>query len=116
MYLLVLTVFVAPKKPIKPSKPQALMGKKPAKFALEGNKWMIVRSSSESVVGQRLTDVTQEYQENVSPLTVDNVELNQTVNLFGCKNSTVIIKGKVNAITLGMLPIYGVWRCANNGH
>ena len=32
----------APKKPIKPSKPQALAGKKPAKFALEGNKWMIV--------------------------------------------------------------------------
>ena len=31
-----------PKKPVKPSKPQALMGKKPSKFALEGNKWMIV--------------------------------------------------------------------------
>ncbi|KAI0695433.1 adenylate cyclase associated N terminal-domain-containing protein [Cerioporus squamosus] len=73
---------VAGKRPVKPSKPQSLAGKKPAKFALEGNKWMI------------------EYQENQSALTVDNVEISQTVNLFGCKSSTVIIKGKVNAITL----------------
>ena len=46
-------------------------------------------------------EFVQEYQENVSPLTVDNVELSQTVNLYGCKNSTIVIKGKVNAITLG---------------
>ena len=32
---------------------------------------------------------------------VENAELSQTVNLFGCKNSTIVIKGKVNAITLG---------------
>ena len=37
----------------------------------------------------------------MSPLTVDNAELSQTVNLYGCKNSTIVIKGKVNAITLG---------------
>ena len=36
----------AGKRPVKPSKPQALMGKKPAKFALEGNKWLIVRAES----------------------------------------------------------------------
>ena len=30
------------KKPVKPSKPQALMGKKPSKFVLEGTKWLIV--------------------------------------------------------------------------
>ena len=47
------------------------------------------------------TTLVQEYQENVSPLMVENVELNQTVNLFGCKSSTIIVKGKVNAITLG---------------
>ncbi|CCM03686.1 uncharacterized protein FIBRA_05830 [Fibroporia radiculosa] len=70
------------KKPLKPSKPQALAGKKPAKFALEGNKWVI------------------EYQENESALAVENVELSQTVNLYGCKSSTVIIKGKVNAVTM----------------
>ncbi|KAI0329833.1 cyclase-associated protein [Cubamyces sp. BRFM 1775] len=72
----------AAKKPTKPSKPQALMGKKPAKFALEGNKWAI------------------EYQENQSPLTLDNVEISQTVNLYGCKNTTVVIKGKCNAVTM----------------
>ncbi|EGO20989.1 hypothetical protein SERLADRAFT_452131 [Serpula lacrymans var. lacrymans S7.9] len=70
------------KKPIKPMKPQALMGKKPSKFALEGNKWII------------------EYQENESALKVADGEINQTVNLFGCKNITIIVKGKVNAITL----------------
>lgn len=32
----------APKRPAKPTKPHSLMGKKPAKFALEGNKWTIV--------------------------------------------------------------------------
>ncbi|KAI0350239.1 hypothetical protein OH77DRAFT_1431240 [Trametes cingulata] len=72
----------AAKKPTKPSKPQALMGKKPSKFALEGNKWAI------------------EYQENQSPLTLDNVEISQTVNLYGCKNTTVVIKGKCNAVTM----------------
>ncbi|KZT74000.1 cyclase-associated protein [Daedalea quercina L-15889] len=72
----------APKRPVKPTKPHALAGKKPAKFALEGNKWMI------------------EYQENESALTVENVEISQTVNLYGCKSSTIVVKGKVNAVTL----------------
>ncbi|KAI0373302.1 cyclase-associated protein [Pilatotrama ljubarskyi] len=72
----------AAKKPMKPSKPQALAGKKPSKFALEGNKWAI------------------EYQENQSPLTLDNVEISQTVNLYGCKNTTVVVKGKCNAVTM----------------
>ncbi|KAJ7109225.1 cyclase-associated protein [Mycena epipterygia] len=72
----------APKKPIKPSKPSSLSGKKPAKFALEGKNWSI------------------EYQENESSLTVDDCQLNQAVNIFGCKHSTILIKGKVNAVTL----------------
>ncbi|KAF8479017.1 adenylate cyclase associated N terminal-domain-containing protein [Russula ochroleuca] len=72
----------APKKPVRPAKPQALMGKKPAKFALEGNKWAI------------------EYQENEAALTVDKAEISHVVNLFGCKNSTILIKGKVNAVTI----------------
>ena len=40
--LIMLVDAAAAKKPVKPSKPQALMGKKPPKFALEGNKWIIV--------------------------------------------------------------------------
>ncbi|KAJ7905338.1 adenylate cyclase associated C terminal-domain-containing protein [Mycena olivaceomarginata] len=73
-----------PQKPVKPTKPSALSSKKPkpAKFALEGKNWSI------------------EYQENESSLTVDDVQLNQAVNIFGCKQSTILIKGKVNAITL----------------
>ncbi|KAG2158424.1 adenylate cyclase associated N terminal-domain-containing protein [Suillus bovinus] len=70
------------KKPVKPTKPQALMGKKPAKFALEGSKWII------------------EYQENESALEVANGDITQVISLFACKNTTVIIKGKVNAVTL----------------
>ncbi|KAJ7738522.1 adenylate cyclase associated N terminal-domain-containing protein [Mycena maculata] len=70
------------KKPIKPSKPSALSGKKPAKFALEGKNWSI------------------EYQENEAGLAVDDCQLNQAVNIFGCKHSTILIKGKVNAVTL----------------
>ncbi|KAH8117508.1 adenylate cyclase associated N terminal-domain-containing protein [Phellopilus nigrolimitatus] len=72
----------SPKRPVKPSKPASLSGKKPSKFALEGNKWFI------------------EYQENESGLIVENAEINQTVNLFACKNTTVLVKGKVNAVTL----------------
>ncbi|KAJ4469500.1 adenylate cyclase associated N terminal-domain-containing protein [Lentinula edodes] len=71
-----------PKKPVKPTKPHALMGKKPPKFALEGKAWNI------------------EYQEDEKSLVVDGVELNQVVNLFGCKNSVIQIKGKLNAVTL----------------
>ncbi|KAJ6455732.1 cyclase-associated protein [Mycena sanguinolenta] len=71
-----------PRRPIKPSKPSALSLKKPAKLALEGKNWSI------------------EYQENEANLTLDNVQLNQAVNIFGCKQSTIIINGKVNAVTL----------------
>ena len=31
-----------PKRPVKPTKPAALSGKKPSKFVLEGTKWVIV--------------------------------------------------------------------------
>ncbi|KAK7467074.1 suppressor of rasval19 [Stygiomarasmius scandens] len=70
------------KKPLRPAKPQALMGKKPPKFALEGKSWTI------------------EYQEDEKNLVVEDTELNQAINIFGCKNSTIQVKGKVNAVTL----------------
>ncbi|KAK7689122.1 hypothetical protein QCA50_007813 [Cerrena zonata] len=72
----------AAKKPLKPMKPQALAGKKPSKFALEGNKWAI------------------EYHENDTSLKVENGDKSQIVNIYGCKSCTVQIFGKVNAITL----------------
>ncbi|KAF8626377.1 hypothetical protein AX15_005027 [Amanita polypyramis BW_CC] len=70
------------RKPVKPTKPQALAGKKPAKFALEGSKWLV------------------EYHDNAEPLTIDNVEISHVINIYACKNTIVMIKGKVNAVTL----------------
>lgn len=70
------------KKPVRPTKPAALAGKKPPKFGLEGNKWMI------------------ENQENVHPIKVEQTSLNQSINIYNCNNSTVVIEGKVNAVNL----------------
>ena len=42
----------------------------------------------------------QEYQENNSNIILENVEINQVVNIYGCKNSVIQVKGKVNAINL----------------
>ncbi|KAK1232264.1 suppressor of rasval19 [Marasmius sp. AFHP31] len=72
----------AAKKPLRPAKPQALMGKKPSKFALEGKAWNV------------------EYYEDEKSLVVQDTQLNQVVNIFGCKNSVIQIKGKINAVTL----------------
>ena len=41
----------------------------------------------------------QEHQENET-LTLEDVTLSQSVNIFGCKGTTVVIKGKVNAVTM----------------
>lgn len=30
--------------------------------------------------------------------------MSHIVNIFGCKNCTVVIKGKVNAVTIGVFP------------
>lgn len=76
------------------------MGKKPAKFALEGKNWTIVIFLHD-IYNLLALNLSQEYQEDESNLIVDQCELNQAVNLFGCKNTTVQIKGKVNAVTLG---------------
>jgi len=70
------------KKPTKPAKPQSLSTKKPAKFVLEENKWII------------------EYQENEPGLTIENPLINHGVSLYGCKNTTVVIKGKINGVTI----------------
>lgn len=72
------------KSPAPPTraKPASLTKKKPAKLELEGNKWIV------------------EYFENEQNLVISETELNQSVFLFRCKNTTVQIKGKVNTITM----------------
>jgi len=72
------------KSPAPPTraKPASLTKKKPAKLELEGNKWIV------------------EYFENEQNLVISETELNQSVFLFRCKNTTVQIKGKVNTIAM----------------
>jgi len=72
----------APKAEKESPKAVAAADNKPPKLALEGNKWVV------------------EYQKNQNSLTLDEVETKQTVYLYKNTNTTVIIKGKVNQITL----------------
>ncbi|RKP03964.1 hypothetical protein CXG81DRAFT_29124 [Caulochytrium protostelioides] len=65
-----------------PSAAAAAAAKKPPVFRLEGNKWLI------------------EHQVNNNDIVVENAEINQTVYIFGCQNSTVQVRGKVNAVIL----------------
>ncbi|XP_008200251.1 adenylyl cyclase-associated protein 1 isoform X1 [Tribolium castaneum] len=55
---------------------------KPPSFARDGKKWLI------------------EYQKGNHNLVVENVEMNNVVYLFKCTDSTVVVKGKLNSITL----------------
>ncbi|KIJ37702.1 hypothetical protein M422DRAFT_177625, partial [Sphaerobolus stellatus SS14] len=41
-----------------------------------------------------------EYYENDNNIIVGEAELNHTINLYGCKNVTVQVKGKVNTVTI----------------
>ncbi len=90
------------KRPIRPAKPIALAGKKPSKLALEGNKWVVVSSTVRLYALCPSTFAfLQEFFEDDKNLVVESSSINQIVNIYGCKNSTVQVKGKVNAVTLG---------------
>jgi adenylyl cyclase-associated protein len=55
---------------------------KPPKFVLEGKKWIV------------------EFQEGNKDLKIEQVEMNQVVYMYACKNSTIQIKGKLNSIVI----------------
>lgn len=55
---------------------------KPPKLVLEGKKWSV------------------EYQVGQKDLKIENVEMNQVVYIFGCKDSTLVVKGKLNSIVV----------------
>ncbi|CDH58949.1 adenylyl cyclase-associated protein [Lichtheimia corymbifera JMRC:FSU:9682] len=78
------TVTSQPKKrgPPTPTKPDKYVLKKPAKTTLEANKWVV------------------ENHENNHEIVIEETAINQAVYVFGCKNSTIRIKGKVNAVTM----------------
>lgn len=55
---------------------------KPPKFELEGKKWMV------------------EFQNGRKDFVIQETEMNQSVNLYKCKDCLVQVKGKVNSITI----------------
>jgi len=55
---------------------------KPPKFSLEGNKWQV------------------ENQVNNKEIVIADTEPKQSCYIYKCKGSTILIKGKINAITL----------------
>ena len=64
-------------------KAAAAAPKKPARTALDGNKWVVENHEGQQIV-------------------LDQTELKQTVYIYNCTNCTVTVKGKVNAITFDL--------------
>lgn len=56
----------------------------------------------------------KEYQENERELVLDNVQINHVITLYGCKNSVIQIKGKVNGITMSRLFLESSGRLFNS--
>jgi len=72
----------AKQAPTADSGPKAPSAAKPPKFVLEGKKWIV------------------EYQVGQKSLVIDKTEMNQVVYMFGCKDSVINIKGKLNSIVV----------------
>ncbi|RUP43985.1 adenylate cyclase associated N terminal-domain-containing protein [Jimgerdemannia flammicorona] len=68
-----------------PTGPTQSSFNKPARTALEGNKWIV-----------------ENYSDNQS-IVISDTSIDQTVYIYGCKNSTIQVKGKVNVVTMGRL-------------
>ncbi|KAI9318919.1 adenylate cyclase associated N terminal-domain-containing protein [Dichotomocladium elegans] len=68
--------------PPTPTKPDKYVLKKAAKTTLEANKWVV------------------ENHENNNQVVIEDTAINQAVYIYGCKNSTIRITGKVNAVTI----------------
>lgn len=43
----------------------------------------------------------KEFHEDNTNIVLDQTELNHTVNIFNCKNCTIQIRGKINAVQVG---------------
>lgn len=43
----------------------------------------------------------KEFHEDNNNIVLDQTELNHTVNIFNCKNCTIQIRGKINAVQVG---------------
>ncbi|KUI68685.1 Adenylyl cyclase-associated protein [Cytospora mali] len=68
--------------PGKKPKPESMRVKKPPVKILEGNKWTI-----------------ENYEKEANPIEIE-AQLSHSVLISKCNNSTIIIKGKANAVTI----------------
>ncbi|KAL2137413.1 hypothetical protein VTI74DRAFT_34 [Chaetomium olivicolor] len=68
--------------PGKKPKPESMRVKKPPKKELEGNKWTI-----------------ENYDKEPAPITLE-VSLSHSILISKCSNTTIILKGKANAVTI----------------
>ncbi|KAK0555209.1 suppressor of rasval19 [Tilletia horrida] len=69
--------------PPRPSpKPASFRAKKPPKTELNGTKWAV-----ESHEGNR-------------DIVIEVTDIGQTVSVYGCKDSTIVVKGKCNAVSI----------------
>lgn len=78
----IVTAAATASKPIGSPAVKAQAPIRPPKFELEGKKWMI------------------EYQIGNQSIVINDTEMNQSVNLYKCKDTVVQVKGKVNSITV----------------
>lgn len=68
--------------PSKKPKPDILRAKKPPVKVLEGNKWTV-----------------EHYEKEAAPIEIE-ASLSHSVLISKCNNSTIVIKGKANAVTI----------------
>ncbi|KAJ4407130.1 suppressor of rasval19 [Gnomoniopsis sp. IMI 355080] len=68
--------------PLRKPKPESMRVKKPPVKVLEGNKWTI-----------------EHYEKEAEPITIE-AQLSHSILISKCNNSTIIVKGKANAVTI----------------
>ncbi|KAK8079987.1 Adenylyl cyclase-associated protein [Apiospora hydei] len=68
--------------PARKPKPESMRAKKPPKKELDGNKWLI-----------------ENYERHPEPIEID-ASINHSILISKCNHTTVIIKGKANAVTV----------------
>ncbi|TGJ84504.1 hypothetical protein E0Z10_g4275 [Xylaria hypoxylon] len=68
--------------PGKKPKPESMRVKKPPKKELDGNKWII-----------------ENYEKHTDPIEIE-VSMSQSVLISKCNHTTIILKGKANAVTI----------------
>ncbi|KAJ1331743.1 adenylyl cyclase-associated protein [Microdochium nivale] len=68
--------------PGKKPKPESMRAKKPPKMELDGSKWII-----------------ENYEKHATPIEID-AEMSHSVLISRCSQTTIVIKGKANAITI----------------